>query len=330
MTSTPPRAASPKTGRSTPRTPRTPLSLDLSNLPPFSQPAPPSNTLLITNLNSLAIFHPASLATIRQYITTLVPNELHSFSPLRSFRRIVCSFYSTEAAVKVRQELDGTTFLGANSPVSPTGDEAQEHANLPLSAEDHEVRARIYFGEPTPIDNSKHYLDKPDAGKLFFISPPPSPPVGWESTREGPPNTQTHATDLQSALEKLGSKIRDSGSNFGKAGQEEDSKPELEVQVNDAAVSGSTVTAPTEPRSATSATSRSGTRTRSSSTTMIYDPEAHATGKRKGLPSVMVEDTTYSGEEESEAKDNEGAGPQLDDGKRIIAHTTRPPVELME
>ena len=262
-------------------------------------------------MESLAIFHPAALATIRQHISSLVPDELHSFSPLKSFRRIVCSFYSIEAAVKVKQELDGTTFLGANSRIGVQGDEEGQHK---IEAADHDIRARIYFGEPTPVDNAKQYLDKPDAGKLFFISPPPSPPVGWVSTREGAPNTETHATDLQSALEQLGSKIRN-----GSLDDTTDGRPtDLEVQVNNAATNNDA-----EPMSAVSAVSRSGTRTRSGSQAMIYDPSEHATNKAKSLPAVMLEDTSCTEEEEE-------GGPKLDDGTKIIAHTSRPPVELME
>ncbi|KAF3355405.1 Thermitase [Verticillium dahliae VDG1] len=44
------------------------LSLDLSSLPPLTQPTPPSNTLLLTNLDDLAIFRPDNLQTIRDLI----------------------------------------------------------------------------------------------------------------------------------------------------------------------------------------------------------------------------------------------------------------------
>jgi hypothetical protein len=43
----------------------------------------------------------------------------------------------------------------------------------------------------------------PDTDKNFLISPPGSPPVGWEQIREDPPNLDTLADDLVRALESL-------------------------------------------------------------------------------------------------------------------------------
>ena len=121
---------------------------------------------------------------------------------------------------------------------------------------------------------------------MFFISPPPSPPFGWEVRDEGPPNKQVHAEDLASAL----------------AGLRE--RPEaMDQSLGDS-------NGPEELRSDASRR-RSG-----SSTTMVYRPEKH--GGSPGLPAVMVEDTTES----------EDVSPV--EGGKILAHTARPPVELMQ
>lgn len=53
---------------------------------------------------------------------------------------------------------------------------------------------------------------------------------------------------------------------------------------------------------------------RSRSTTFVFHPEEH--GGKEGLPAVVVEDLTGDEEEEEEAP-------------KILAHTARPPVELM-
>lgn len=62
-------------------------------------------------------------------------------------------------------------------------------------------------------------------------------------------------------------------------------------------------------------------RTRSGSRSVVYDPQDH--GGSPNLPAVMVEDMTDSPVEE----ENEALSPLS--GYRIMAHTSRPPVELM-
>jgi hypothetical protein len=100
--------------------PQKSLSLDLSCLPPLSHPSPPSNTLLVTDLQDLTLFQPPWIDQLKAQIAAVAP--LNSFSPLPSFRRIVCSFKSVEDAIKVRQILDGEALQGKR------------------------VRARVYFG----------------------------------------------------------------------------------------------------------------------------------------------------------------------------------------
>jgi hypothetical protein len=48
-----------------------------------------------------------------------------------------------------------------------------------------------------------HYLRPPAIEKNFLISPPGSPPVGWEPVKEDPPNPTPLADDLIAALRKL-------------------------------------------------------------------------------------------------------------------------------
>ncbi|KAJ9619284.1 hypothetical protein H2203_008613 [Taxawa tesnikishii (nom. ined.)] len=173
--STPPRSRSSSGSLSSRRPSASNLSLDLDSLPPLQQPSPPSNTLIITNLDDPVIFTPANLASIRAAIHNHA--SLHSFSPLKSFRRIICTFHSEEEAITIRKVLDGESVLGN--------------------------RVRVYFGEPTRLDTGDQHLAAPQSQKLFFISPPPSPPHGWEMRNEEPPNKDVHADDLAAALSKL-------------------------------------------------------------------------------------------------------------------------------
>lgn len=239
------------------------MSIDLSDLPPLSSPSPPSNTLLITNLQSLEIFTASVLENISKAINEHA--AIHTFAPLKSFRRIVVSFYTVDDAVAIRKVLDGESVLGN--------------------------RIRVYFGQQTKIDDADRHLNLPKADKTFFISPPPSPPMGWEMRQEDPPNKEVHAEDLSNALSKL----------QAKAGPSDAMK---DIQQGDFTEQGEG-SRPTT------------TRTRSGTGTVVYHPEDH--GDSPALPAIEVEDTTDSPGDIS---------PSLG-GDTKFAHTSRPPVELM-
>ena len=271
-----------QTTRSSRSSSRPSLSIDVSTIPPLSQPSPPSNTLLITDLHDLVLFQPSSLDEIRNQITAVAP--LNSFSPLPSFRRIVCSFRSDDDAIAVRKQLEGTTLLKRN------------------------VRPRIYFGEPTPIlgedeaNRPKRLLEAPQLDKLFFISPPPSPPHGWVLRNEDPPNKEVYASDLANALAML------------KTDQPEPMSvdPATPVSISSDKRTGSWPLA--------------GSQQRSRSSTIIYNPEEH--GHSPNLPAVMVEDMTLPKDEDV---DMDAEMSPIDmPVKKMPPKTTRPPVELME
>jgi hypothetical protein len=250
--------------RSGSNTPKSPLALDLSDLPPLITPDPPSNTLLITNLDDPAIFRPENLLEIRDLINQHVP--IHSWAPLKSFRRIVVSFFDTESAKTIRQNLDNEIIF--------------------------DCRVRIYFGKETKITESEdQHLHLPKSDKLFFISPPPSPPHGWMMKNEDPPNKEVYADDLAQALAKLHAR---------------------NVPVE-----------PTTPDNMdTGSPTKEMNRQRSGSTTMIYHPNDH--GDSPALPAISVEDTTGSDLEAD-------LSPMEDVSLTVpITHTMRPPVELME
>lgn len=171
------------------------------------------------------------------------------------------------------------------------------------------VICKCYFGEPTPIDNEKKYLERPDAGKLFFISPPPSPPVGWESKMEDAPNKDVHADDLASKLSKLTGKIENPESPIeGHAQFTAEDLAKIRTTQHRRALSGV---------SDDGLSPLDGTpRMRSRSSTLIYDPKVH--GDSPNLPAVTLET-------------DDGSDVELDfEAKSPMAHTQRPPLELME
>lgn len=252
--------------RTSSRTSRASLSLDLSSIPPFQQPTPPSNTLLFTNLQDLAIFRPDNLQTIKELISKTA--TIHTWAPLKSFRRILVTFASDADAIAVRSVWDGEAIMGE--------------------------RARVYFGQPTPVHAAAKdvHLALPDAGKLFFISPPPSPPHDWEQRLEGAPNKEVHAEDLADALARL---------------HHSSGNPNADVLMADSPIS------PVEGKSPGGFSAR-GSRSRSS--TLIF-------GGSPNLPCVMVDDMTEDDDEDA------GVSPMEVEPRPIMAHTSRPPVELM-
>lgn len=255
-----------RSSRASSRASRKSLTLDLSNLPALQQPTPATNTLLITNLQDLSVFQPDNLQTIKGLIAKTA--MIHTWAPLKSFRRILVSFYTISDAIAVRSIWDGEAILGE--------------------------RCRVYFGQHTPVDASPKdtHLALPDAGKLFFISPPPSPPHDWEQIVEGAPNKQVHADDLAAAL----------------------------AQLHHHKISADSPISPVEGRSP-GGFSASGRQTRSRSSTLIFHPEDH--GVSPNLPCVMVDDMT-----DGPVDDMDISAMEVD-SKPIMAHTARPPVELM-
>ncbi|KAK0513852.1 hypothetical protein JMJ35_003574 [Cladonia borealis] len=270
--------------------PTEPLSLDLSDLPPLITPRSPSNTLLITNLNSPSTFHPVTLQTIKSLLST--PHPLNSFSPLPSFHRIIVSYPTTAAAIHMRQVLD-------TIPLIPTSSNTSTQNNID------DDRPRIYFGYPTPLlsDLPKdQHLKAPSLGKVLFISPPPSPPCGWEIREEEPPNKEIIAADLAKALAGLsgsglsGSDLSGSGETGNGNNGEEKYSPMSEEERGELGLVGD------------------GRGRRGS---LVYHPGLH--GVKEDLPAVMVVDT------------EEGVGEEGAEGRGLeMTKTARPPVELME
>ncbi|KAI0628789.1 Calcipressin-domain-containing protein [Trametes polyzona] len=153
----------------------------------MSSPRAPNrtNTLVITRVPP-RFFEPLFQEALRSHFATYGP--LHTWAPIKGFARIIMVYYSEEDAEIAKESNDGLV-LG----------EMHDHP---------EVVLRVYRADPTPIETSEqqehnHYLRPPANEKNFLISPPGSPPVGWEQIREDPPNATPLAHDLITALKKL-------------------------------------------------------------------------------------------------------------------------------
>ena len=73
------------------------------------------------------------------------------------------------------------------------------------------ITLRVFRADPNPLilrgERScipqSNYLQPPAIEKNFLISPPGSPPIGWEPVKEDPPSTSPLAEDLVQALRQL-------------------------------------------------------------------------------------------------------------------------------
>lgn len=156
-------------------------ALSYCSLPSFEPDIIATNTLLVTNIPKHT-FNASALSHLQAHFEQFGP--LERFIPLKSFARCMIIYSATEDAVEAKGATDRTIVLS--------------------------TEIRVYFGEHTPhitiptnSTYSSRHLAPPKLEKNWLISPPGSPPVGWEQIREDPPNRVVLADDLILALANL-------------------------------------------------------------------------------------------------------------------------------
>ncbi|KAH6564227.1 hypothetical protein BASA50_007361 [Batrachochytrium salamandrivorans] len=130
-----------------------------------------TNTLVFTNLSSDAF--DAHGRALRQLLADNY-GQLRKLVILKSFGRMMAIFAETSAAVKAKEVLHKTEFLG--------------------------MELRIYYGQHTDLSQLnpdgtmlQQLLQVPVSDRNFLLSPPGSPPVGWEQPMETTPALGGHA-----------------------------------------------------------------------------------------------------------------------------------------
>jgi len=123
---------------------------------------------------------------------------LRLWAPLQGLGRVIAVFDDEQSAADAKFTLDRSVI--EEQP-------AQSEDSSPIQS----ITLRVYNGPHTPdlllehpSLNAHTHLPVPISDKNFLISPPGSPPVGWEQIREDPPNAETLADDLMRALTSLG------------------------------------------------------------------------------------------------------------------------------
>ncbi|WRT70556.1 uncharacterized protein IL334_007554 [Kwoniella shivajii] len=220
-------------------------TIDIPPPPALDPTHEPTNTLALL-LPHQALFSPPILQLLKDHYGLF--GEIIHWAPVKAFGRVLIVFASEEDAENTKKEGDwlkldlqqptptSTTSSTEETRVANDHDHSVENDNnstgsigkagekgyfspgrklrksKPLKSE---LILRLHYLPPTLLhpDPSTTHLAPPALPHNFLISPPGSPPEGWEPIPEEGPNTTILAEDLQRALESL-----QLNGSFGKKG----------------------------------------------------------------------------------------------------------------
>lgn len=177
----------------------------------------PTNTIVLTNVSEQVLRDPSELMS---FIAVAVPSTTLELVSLPLLSRIVLICRSKATSVQVKSLLDEsaewasirTSFSVADSAI--TNDESVLSEAGALHANDKGDNANDDVSNPseqTLSRNHSTYLELPleEGSRRFLISPPVSPPAGWnywDKVEEGPNTKAVHSPEQLSHLlwERLG------------------------------------------------------------------------------------------------------------------------------
>ncbi|GAA5920230.1 hypothetical protein JCM1841_000431 [Sporobolomyces salmonicolor] len=152
-----------------------------------SKPTPTNSLILV--LPPL-LFSPSLLPLFHAHFGTY--GTMLSWTALERLGRVLVVYEEAEEAANAKQEMDG--FVWEDEDERGESSTAGLDRNGANSARDMPQPLRAFFGPslpvPLPTSLSSTLLSVPPLSKNFLISPPGSPPVGWEQIEEEAPNTQ--------------------------------------------------------------------------------------------------------------------------------------------
>ncbi|KAM0753816.1 hypothetical protein T439DRAFT_353590 [Meredithblackwellia eburnea MCA 4105] len=170
-------------------------------------PVVPTNSLIL--LLPPNLFAPNLLPLFQAHFGSY--GTLESWTPLESLGRCLVVYDTPDSATAARREMDGFIWddddeeeeEGRRPSPSQVHQEPHSTANGGQAAISHPARStssdpptplRAFFGPNISLPLASLHetlLSVPALSRNFLISPPGSPPVGWEQTLEEAPNTQT-------------------------------------------------------------------------------------------------------------------------------------------
>ncbi|KAJ7084817.1 Calcipressin [Mycena belliarum] len=164
------------------------ISLPASPSPPSPKDIQRTNSLAVTSLPK-EFFQPLLLDVLHNHFATY--GHINRWVPLPGFGRILIVYTREDDAETAKVHCDPIVL--------------EQTLDRPP------ITLRVYRADPNPLLPTEsddtipeaNYLRPPAIEKNFLISPPGSPPVGWEPIKEEPPNASPLADDLMVALRKL-------------------------------------------------------------------------------------------------------------------------------
>ncbi|KAG2183585.1 hypothetical protein INT43_006591 [Umbelopsis isabellina] len=172
-----------------------------------------TNTITIPNIPKEFFACPQIFDDLRNCL--LVYGQLHTFVAIKGFARIMAVFEATDSAMLAKSELDKTEIGWKcnqdDSSIHLISFGGEDDNQMTLDDGVNLFVLRLYYGQHTNInpDSATVLLQVPELEKNWLISPPGSPPVGWQQIREEPPNSTVLAHDLSHALLSLNDDIGD-------------------------------------------------------------------------------------------------------------------------
>ena len=162
-----------------------------------------TNTLVLTGLTR-EFFRLDVLEELRNLFASY--GEINQWAKVSTLGRIIIVYVSEEHAMRAKNGcvglircVFGDQYVFVRPPLRLIAALLIDHLSLNIG---------LYAIEPNPLRYGSeipetNFLKVPDLEKNFLISPPGSPPAGWEPIKEDPPNATPLADDLIAALKKL-------------------------------------------------------------------------------------------------------------------------------
>lgn len=169
-----------------------------------------SNSLILVHVPKEVFTYPALAASLLDLLYAF--GNLASWTPLPSFQRALIVYEEIEGARRAKEALDKLSLplINEDSTSEEILDETTKIEDTPADALDDSSKntLRAFYGPMTVVSipgdgNEDGHLAVPATDRNFLISPPGSPPIGWEPIKEDPPNRETLADDLIRALGSL-------------------------------------------------------------------------------------------------------------------------------